>query len=387
MGLENSMIGIFKVSEEDKKSILPEYPEIKVSGSYVLAKFSENGKVEPNLLGLKVGDNITLGRSNPHGFNFDLTVSRKHVEIFINDDGPEITDTSANGTYDITKSLRKFVGSKVEKRRTSNLEKYTPNTKYALNVRKFELTRSVDNDGRELDKIYIENQTMVRELFIQKLLSGEIYNMGDSSNFVKILKRAHELANREKVYSIVGKGSLEVNPGYFRTGQNPINHRKSEAYEISKIAKRYNDPYAERFLTKESSSVVLKEIPEQFLPSDYGKFNNYIFYYPDSRAIPTYMNKINEIGLKIMELANTDHPNPEELVELIANQYQHGAIIRPFSQVNNSLFMNLANAQLKLLGFPAIPHDELDLAAQRMQPKNFSKYFLDNVRIAGLTKM
>lgn len=106
-------------------------------------------------------------------------------------------------------------------------------------------------------------------------------------------------------------------------------------------------------------------------------WDEYIYYYPETKAHKEYIGHAYAIGQEIQTRMHQGIISKDvtEIVDLIAKQYQYLAVARPFRHINNSIFMNLANAQLKLVGLNGISHDELDIAAQRMQQDEFVYYF------------
>lgn len=253
---------------------------------------------------------------------------------------------------------------------------------FATKIDVSELIRYPHSQDEELDKDYINNQSKVRELFVDSILDGTLYSGDDPNVFIEKLKEAHRLANENGVYTRISKKNLNENQiGVFRPSRSTtINRRKDEAIKVSQIAQRYSDPYFDRGSYYKEKIVVLENIDFKNLPWDFlNKKNVYAYWYPPAEAIPQYMKQMNILGKKIVEAIDDDNVDNREILKLIAKQYQYGAIIRPFVQVNNSLFMNLVNAQLKLLGYNGIPHGDLDFAAQRLQTANFVKYFIDEV--------
>ena len=87
-----------------------------------------------------------------------------------------------------------------------------------------------------------------------------------------------------------------------------------------------------------------------------------------------------KLGSEIAGSFDRTDVDKDYVLDLIARQYQYGANARPFAQINNSLFMELANMQIKLLGYEGMTHAQMDIVAQRIQPKAFSKYFIDRVK-------
>ncbi|MBT4652501.1 MAG: hypothetical protein HN981_04470 [Candidatus Pacebacteria bacterium] len=267
----------------------------------------------------------------------------------------------------------------------SNKEAALEFSNSAKKVDSFEVTRLYDNGGKRVDGDYLLNQSNVRSFLVDSFLDGSLYESGNEDTFIEKISQAHRISNRNDVYQKVGEGSLGVNAGNFRSERGRMkNGRQEQARAVAEIAKKYNDPYASRFKKEQVSysKVSLEGIPEEYLPEDRYDDDSraYTFYYPPSQSIPLYMQQINGLGIQISESFKNQDGSYENLVKLIARQYQYGAIICPFSQINNSLFMNLANAQLKMLGLLGISHYNLDLAAQRMQQDEFTEYFLDIVK-------
>lgn len=255
-----------------------------------------------------------------------------------------------------------------------------------------ELTRNYDNDGRPLLDEYISIQAEVRNFIVDNLIKGNLYKLNDPNHFIQKLLEIHVIASKEDIYKKSSdnprRETLDVNSGSFRSSTRK-NERLQQANHMASLAGYLDDHYKTRFhlnyiyiygekttLPAEYLSVKLNNIPEQYWPKDIFDDNNknpYVFSYPAPEAIPVYMAEINRIGLQISEAIKNKDKNLG--IELIAKQYQLMAIIRPFRQINNSIFMNFANAQLKLFGLKGIQHLDLDFAAQRLQTDNFVEYF------------
>lgn len=100
-------------------------------------------------------------------------------------------------------------------------------------------------------------------------------------------------------------------------------------------------------------------------------------YYPDMEHFNIYVSHMRDLFEKIV--LNKNARSIMDQLKLIAEFYQISANIRPFEQVNNSLFMNIVNLLLRNSGLNGIPHGILDHLAMRMQPENFHLYFIDKV--------
>jgi len=256
-----------------------------------------------------------------------------------------------------------------------------------------EVVRVSGNNGKEVDAEYLETQANARKMLVDSITNGDLYK--DKESFKDALKVAHVIATDNNIYNKVGgakNGLKESERGVFLGEGIAVNKRIRQALSVSETARIYNDKYEDRFnrSTPDSTSVhevILDGISPEFRAKDTLSYDDngvaenesYRFYYPDGKGNDEYFNAMQQKGDEIVKSLNQEIPDIDKIVGLVAEQYQYGAIVRPFAQVNNSLFMNLANAQLKLAGLPGITHGEMDLAAQRMQPATFKSYFKDRV--------
>lgn len=139
------------------------------------------------------------------------------------------------------------------------------------------------------------------------------------------------------------------------------------------MAQKYNDPY----INKGTQVVHLPKIDLKGCPMDKWKNNQVIHYYPDPKYFDQYLqimkSKLEQFVLRI------NHKVDKKTLGIIANYYQYGINMHMFEDINQSLFANQANAMLKLLGLRPIEHGIIDFVAMRLQPENFSKYFIDEV--------
>ncbi len=382
--------GIFQIPP-NQTSCYPKNHDLWVTTPFIIHQFSEDLEIDiERYKGLREGEEVTIGRQSRHRFQLDPTVSRLHVLISLHDGLISIKDLrSTNGTivYTDTRFLthHRLDQKKEEKggysrRMVMEAMPNQDNKEHATEVKPHEITRQPDNDGNPLNHDYIKNNKEVREYLVRLFLSGKLYDAQSEQPLIDALCATHIIACKRNVYTQVGQGAMSVNPGETRS-EYLVNSRLRQSEEIAELAKRYHDPYADRFSnnTRVPSRVRLEGIPEDYLPVDFFNSNGkYQFAYPPPESIPIYFKKINELGHKIQQkMKSSDYTT---VLELIALQYQYCAIIRPFYQVNNSLFMNLSNMQIKLLGLNGISHYDLDLAAQRMQSNTFVRYFLDVVK-------
>lgn len=250
---------------------------------------------------------------------------------------------------------------------------------HAKRVEDDELVREPGNNGKPLDEGYVENQTRVREYFVDGITDGSLYE--NQTMFTLGLADAHTLAADGHVYQRVGGGHLGLVTAEFglMRSQNMIKRSHKAADKVAMVAHGLGDPYASRFHEEGVMKVNLEGVDST--PSDNIVDGRYLFSYPDYKTIPQYMHMAQTIGQEIEDVLRQPVIDTDRAVELIGRQYQYLVSIRPFNQINNSLFMNLANAQLKLAGLDGIRHGELDSIAHHIQPDNFVKYFKRRVAV------
>lgn len=261
---------------------------------------------------------------------------------------------------------------------------------YARTVGPSEVTRMPDNDGKTLDSGYLENQQAVRGFFVDMLESRELYS-GSVSDFSDKLMKAHVIASEGNVYDRAGEGGMKgehkENIGSFRKWVMYKGGRERLIAGV-KAAGIYGDSYANRPTEATGSRYEHRFRLKGIKPEDesYETENSQgacEYYYPRPESMEAYIEQALSVGRKIDEMLGKDisgNPNDARaVVELIAAQYQYLAIARPFVQINNSIFMNLANTQLKLAGLEGISHGCLDLVAQRFSQESFARYFSDVV--------
>lgn len=145
---------------------------------------------------------------------------------------------------------------------------------------------------------------------------------------------------------------------------------------IIPLAKKYSDPYA----NKTTQKVKLSGINFYALPKDRWININIVWhYYPDPIFYEQYLcimqKKIGELVIKL-----SDNMNIKDLLTDISQYYQYGINMHMFEDINQSLFVNQVNSLLMLMNLNPINHGILDFVAMRFQPKNFTKYFIDEVK-------
>ena len=206
----------------------------------------------------------------------------------------------------------------------------------------------------------------------ESILSGAYTR--DLNSYIETINQMHVISAKGKNgnidwYSSVGQGSLGVDAGVIR-GKGSLRNNRVETAELSEnIALRYGDSYR---TSNSGSTVKLKGIPKEYLPQDFGTQH----FYPDGMGLNHYYKEMHRTAQEALDLI-ANGATEKQFLAKIAEHYQYAANARPYSQINNSLFMNEINTLLKRAGMKTIPHGNLDTVAMHLQPESFKKYFID----------
>ncbi len=243
-----------------------------------------------------------------------------------------------------------------------------------------ELCRTKGNEGKPVSEIYIKNNELARKEFFKGIVSGK--STQSPKGYIETLNQAHKMACKgwSLYYTKDNKllSTEDLQPGIQRNYEKPRNGRIESAYEVEKIARKYGDKYS---VNKDCQRVELTGINRYAQPCDVNINGIYSHFYPDGRYLDAYNYYLYITHREVIDLISKlkyEDFDRRILLSKIAEHYQYGANARPYNQINNSLFMNEVNTYLQLAGMPKMVQGKyLDHAAQRMQPKNFEKYFID----------
>ncbi|OGE18798.1 trehalose-phosphatase [Candidatus Daviesbacteria bacterium RIFCSPHIGHO2_02_FULL_41_10] len=151
-------------------------------------------------------------------------------------------------------------------------------------------------------------------------------------------------------------------------------HSKIAKLAILPLARKYADPY----INEGVQTLYLLNISDEGLPRDrWINSNSVIHSYPDPKFSEQYLQVMEKALDEFMR--NIKSSDKNKLLLLIARYYQYAINMHMFEHVNQTLFCNQLNAMLKLINQNPIEHGVLDFAAMRLQPENFTNYFIDEV--------
>jgi len=270
------------------------------------------------------------------------------------------------------------------------------NIRAAYSVEPYETTRKWNNEGQGLNEDYYTGTVKARSFLVTAFTRNEIYH--DVQSFERTLREAHELSNHNNYYNILNGIEMNFN-GLFRVGE-ATNYRLGDTLKIVKFLNKIGRArdYTSRFINKpvfrswffvtEKSKVTgevknwttpiydLREKQETLPVESYNdKTGEYTYTYPHSDNFEHYLEAATARGRSIMNYYKrynneTDIEKKNQIArDALATaimQYQILICCRPFIHINNSLFMNLLNSQAKLFGYGGIPHENLDILAQRI---------------------
>lgn len=249
---------------------------------------------------------------------------------------------------------------------------------FAKRVEPDEVVRSKGND-KPLNPAFLEAQEKARHLFVDAIADGSLY--ASPEQFANYLQDAHRQTAASTRVDKNKSNLRDEEKGQFRSKDLDDGHNKDAARKVAAIASKYSDPYADRFNSLDQAlpySPKLDGINPRFRPIDivFGD-GEYSFVFPPAEATSQYMDRATQLGKAIQkELHNPTRPK-EEVLKLIGLQFEYMVAGRPFPGPEIPLFMNLANAQLKLFGERGISYGDLGHAAERLQPAYFAQYFAD----------
>lgn len=149
--------------------------------------------------------------------------------------------------------------------------------------------------------------------------------------------------------------------------------------DVLKIAKEYKDPYQ----AIGEKRLALPGISSQGLPLDLwvrSPEQQLLVYhqYPDT---PYYSEYIQEIYRALKEFTEMGQSVPtQSKAEKIAEFHQYGVNVRMFERTNQAFFLGMSNTLLRELGLRGLEGGILDFVGMRIQPENFKKYFVDEVK-------
>lgn len=142
--------------------------------------------------------------------------------------------------------------------------------------------------------------------------------------------------------------------------------------DVIPIAKLYDDPYSPQ---SASAGPVFDNIPREALPIDVRDGGCITHTYPSLDYCDYYF----EAALRQLNKLQTIANDQKSYIHSVAHLYQLLVNLHYFPSINTSLYMNIANGLLELVGLQGVEHGIKDFVAMRLQPSNYQQYFHDEV--------
>lgn len=209
---------------------------------------------------------------------------------------------------------------------------------------------------------YLKANINTRKLFYNSLLMVETMSVID---FTAWLGRLHKSMQYRKVDGLVKRQLFTER------------HASIVKKNVLPIAEVYGDSY-----NSIGGGPIFKGIPPMMLPRDEIENGKIVHFYPDPEKCSDVYLRLALAVLK--DLLASHYANKEEYVYKVAYFLQLLVNLHRFLAVNFSLYMNMANGLLELIGIDGIPHGLIDYVALRLQPESFQRYFYDQTKKSAL---
>ncbi|MEE9525306.1 MAG: hypothetical protein V3V78_01735 [Candidatus Woesearchaeota archaeon] len=216
---------------------------------------------------------------------------------------------------------------------------------------------------KDANEIYIRNCIGAFEFF-DKWYNSKKIEYKEYKSMLKNMRKIIALGKNDngpyrKIDSRLYKKWFKNKPFDFRKDNVRV---RSTRLKKQKLAEYFGSSKSDRFIK-------IHKIPKQGWP--HSKKNGFHIY-PRSVYLELYLKECHKhlIDLKKEIEDNSSHP-----IKKIASYYFYAINARPFSYINNSLFMIQVNYMLIKLGYDGTYHYDLDHLAHRMQLKKFQEIF------------
>ena len=148
-------------------------------------------------------------------------------------------------------------------------------------------------------------------------------------------------------------------------------HTKIVNELVVPIANELNDPYD----GIETKGPVFELFPIESLPTDERDGSYIVHTYPSLEHAHVYFDE----ALKTLQGLLSQSYSEREYIFQVAYFYQVLINLHYFPSINTSLYMNIANALLEIVGIGGVGHGIKDFVAMRLQPINYQHFFYDEV--------
>lgn len=222
--------------------------------------------------------------------------------------------------------------------------------------------KSENSDFINVNQDYWINNIESRQVFLDIILQPDFFD--DIFFFSKKLIELNKISalglNQKRNYYVNEKSKIKLSIGRFRL-DNLVSRYKTIGYEVANQEMSLNKrEYYETINYNKKVSLILPNLSVDVCPINEGIKH----IYPSSKFIGLYFIQMQE-RLKNFQ-AQFEQKDLSYLINEIIWFYIYAVNIRPFNHINNSLFMNIFNTLLHILGLKGISHFYFDYIAQRL---------------------
>jgi len=226
---------------------------------------------------------------------------------------------------------------------------------------------------------YLRRVSVLRYYFLKGLL--EIYHNLHYFSFSKWLSELHSILHPH----LSGKTSCIS----FRTYvSSPTGHHSVLMGPISDSNVVKNSNFSD-FLANSSQAIYttfLPNIPFEFLPYDTFTDSTITHFYPHHSSLPYYIDAASSQLVLFINCYFSGNTSKNLLLNYAFSFFHYLSSARLFGRGNHSLYMNLLNTMLDLIGLPKLQHGCIDFAAIHFDFSTFQEYMFsikdEEIRIA-----
>lgn len=224
----------------------------------------------------------------------------------------------------------------------------------------------------DLSKGNFINANLALRAYVTDSLSDP-RNFSSSNVFLNWLRAAHqEIAYKPDMQGGALVPGRMVSEGHFEIVNT----------YVARVARDLNDPYFDNLMAVRNKNIDVEQylqlpgISKGGASKDWNYPYGLTHNYPDPRFTNEYFEQMR---LRMQQLTTDRTLSLEDQLRLIAESYQYGVVARSFREVNNSLYLGIANTMLAERGLKPVSAGFLDFAAMRLQQENFVELFIREV--------
>lgn len=277
-------------------------------------------------------------------------------------------------------------------------------------ISKVEITRNPEQEEGSIPAAYWLNSAEVRLAFVEGIENRN--NLRDEASFTRFVTYLHMIAASGKEIAdarfIWHAQAPEKAERYYYSGTiggelRDLRFRKPDTYEIVREALKADGFPIISMSGRDAAGKTIEVLDKHGVKSGFRDVfgvnplglrkklvlpgisgggcpanSKKTHVYPADMYVHEYMEAARKSFLEFLSVG-WGPERKAEAVRKIAKFFQYAINGRPFGNINNSMFMNMVGAMLRMHGLKGISHGILDHMAHRLEPAAFEKVFLFEV--------